>query len=207
MVWDIWRLVRHRLALLGIVVLWLDEAHDLFRSRSAHEIRETLKTIKTLMQGETAVIVVLSGTRRLSKITSVDAQVDRRFSKVVPRDLKHGADNGDLERVVRSYCEIAGLHVRLEQNLTGRLIHGSRARFGRAIETLINAIECAMNSQEDTLTIAHFAEAWGGQEGCSQDRNVFVCPDWLSLVLEEEDEDEIFGPDGIKRQRNGQGRR
>jgi hypothetical protein len=37
------------------------------------------------MQGESPVIVVLSGTNDLKLITSSDPQIDRRFTKVIPR--------------------------------------------------------------------------------------------------------------------------
>lgn len=41
--WQIWDAVRHRLSHRGIVVLWIDEAHDLFLCHSAREIEDILK--------------------------------------------------------------------------------------------------------------------------------------------------------------------
>ena len=70
--WQIWDAVRHRLSHRGVVVLWIDEAHDLFLCHSAREIDDILKMLKSLMQGETAVILLLSGTDRLADITSYD---------------------------------------------------------------------------------------------------------------------------------------
>jgi len=184
--WEMFRIARHRMSLLGIAVLWIDEAHDLFLSGSAREIDEMLKTLKSLMQGDSAVIVILSGTERLKGITSFDPQVSRRFSKIFPPDLQQGADNADLEDLIRSYCAEAGLVPDLTGDLAGRLIHASRKRFGRAIETLIDAIECALREGGDRLGIEHFAEAWGMKEGCPWNENVFVVPDWSSVVLDEE---------------------
>lgn len=57
--WDIWRLVRFRMQQLGTAVLWIDEAHDLFRAGKA--IEDILKMLKSVMQGEGAVIVILTG--------------------------------------------------------------------------------------------------------------------------------------------------
>ena len=65
-VWEIWGTVRYRFGVLGISVLWLDEAQDLIMARSAIEAESTLRMIKSLMQGENAVIPILSGTERLS---------------------------------------------------------------------------------------------------------------------------------------------
>ncbi|MER2510361.1 MAG: ATP-binding protein [Amaricoccus sp.] len=121
-VWQIWHAVRHRLSHLGIVVLWIDEAQDLFLCRSAREIDDMLKMLKSLMQGDTAVILILSGTERLSEITSYDPQVNRRFTKVVPRDLAIGADEARLSKLVREYASRAEDAVRCD----GTVVWGRR---------------------------------------------------------------------------------
>jgi hypothetical protein len=89
---QIWTALRHQLQQLGIVVLWIDEAHDLFRAQ--HEINDMLSMLKSLMQDPPAVILILSGTRRLSKITSYDPQVSRRLTKMSGVST-HGTDRGD----------------------------------------------------------------------------------------------------------------
>jgi hypothetical protein len=183
-VWRIWGIVRHRLSSLGIVVLWIDEAQDLFLSRSAREIEDMLKTLKRLMQGETGVILILSGTERLSEITSFDPQVDRRFNKVIPRPLVVGADEARVGKLVAEYMAQAGLGLEWSPEFSGRLIRGSRGRFGRAVETIINAIERALADGAGKLTGTHFAEAWSMQEGCPWLENVFVTRDWATRPLD-----------------------
>lgn len=185
-VWEIWRLVRHRLADMGVVVLWIDEAHDLFDQRSPRELDDMLKMLKSLMQGEAAVIVVLSGTDLLSGIVRSDPQVDRRFRKIHPRALAIGADTADVADLVQLYCDEAGLRCAFRNNLASRLIHASRGRFGRVIETTIDAIGRALQEGADTLTAEHFAEAWGANEGCSWARNVFVAENWAEIDLDPE---------------------
>ena len=203
-VWQIWTAVRHRLAHLGIVVLWIDEAHDLFLCRSAREIDDTLKMIKSMMQGPEAVIVILSGTDRLSEITSYDPQVNRRFTKIVPKDLVIGADEARLSKLVADYTRAAGLELDWNDAMSSRLIHGSRRRFGRAVETIINAIEVAFNDGVDALSVTQFTEAWGMQEGCAWDENVFVRKDWASMSLD--DAAEEFDAARTQRQRKQMGR-
>jgi hypothetical protein len=46
------------------------------------------------------------------------------------------------------------------------------------------AIERALRDGDDTLTVAHFAEAWGMQEGCDWEANVFAAPDWAAIALD-----------------------
>jgi hypothetical protein len=183
-IWELFNMVRQRFLATGTTVLWIDEAHDLFLTKSAREVEDMLKTIKSLMQGEAAVIVILSGTERLGEITSIDPQVSRRFTKIMPNDLVIGGSNDDLDALIRDYCRRAGLSFTPHGNVVSRLIHGSRGRFGRAVETTINAIEQALLEGDQELERQHFAEAWGMQEGCAWDRNVFVAEDWRGIELD-----------------------
>lgn len=183
-VWKIWSVVRHRLGLLGIMVLWLDEAQDLVMAQSANDTENTLRMIKSLMQGEHAVIPILSGTQRLAEMTSFDLQVSRRFTKIVPTDLEHGVDDENLLGLIEAYCEEADLRTALPDDLCARLIRASRHRFGRAIETILNALECALFDASPNLSMEHFVEAWAMQEGCAPSANIFEVNDWLSVPLD-----------------------
>jgi hypothetical protein len=182
--WKIWGVVRHRLGLLGIMVLWLDEAQDLVMAQSANDTENTLRMIKSLMQGEHAVIPILSGTQRLAEMTSFDPQVSRRFTKVVPTDLEHGVDDENLLGLIEAYCEEVDLRTALPDDLCARLIRASRHRFGRAIETILNALECALFDGSPNLSMEHFVEAWAMQEGCAPSANIFDVNDWLSVPLD-----------------------
>lgn len=181
---EIFDLIRRRFTITGTTVLWIDEAHDMFLSRSARETDDMLKMLKGLMQGDAAVIVILSGTERLFEITSYDPQVNRRFTKIIPTDLQIGIHNSEIGGLIETFCSRAGLTFDPAGSVVNRLIHGSRKRFGRAIETVINAIEIALTEGAAVLDQQHFAEAWGMQEGCSWDRNVFICPDWEAIELD-----------------------
>ena len=183
-VWEMWKVVKHRLGVAGICVLWLDEAQDLIMSRSVNETEDSLRMIKSLMQGDNAVIPVLSGTRRLGEVAAFDPQVSRRFTKIMPSNLQHGVDEAGLISVVEYYCAEVSIQARVDANLMARLITASRHRFGRCIDTTINAIECALWDGDKTLSVDHFAEAWAMQEGCDPSENVFLSDHWLSVHLD-----------------------
>ncbi len=107
----------------------------------------------------------------------MSAGVECAFTKVIPRPLIVGADEAWLSKLVADYAARAGLGLEWSPEFSGRLIHGSRGRFGRAVETIINAIERAYAGGADTLTGTQFAEAWDMQEGCPWPENVFVTRD------------------------------
>lgn len=183
---EIWNMIKHRLGVLGTVLLWLDEAQDLIYSDTPNEIDKMLKNVKSLMQGDNAVIVVLSGTERLFDLTAVDAQVNRRFTKILPRPLIPGTDDeATVTELISHYCEEAGLKFNSHTDLAGRVIYGGRGKFGRSLETVLNSVENALLEGAEALTLDHFAAAWTAQEGCAWDQNIFAVPDFTSIILDE----------------------
>lgn len=183
--WFLWKLVRTRFEMLGTAVLWIDEAHDLFQSGTPSEVRDILKTLKSLMQGHGAVIVVLTGIKSLWQIASYDDQVRRRFSKISMPEVTNAKDGKAISRQMEIFCNRAGLLPPAESDLVQRLIYASHSRFGLCIENILNAIERALRSDADQLEMQHFAEAWAMREGCDYRANVFLAPRWSEIDLAE----------------------
>ncbi|MGB0968151.1 MAG: TniB family NTP-binding protein [Halocynthiibacter sp.] len=188
-VYEIWEMVRFRLQVMGITLVWIDEAHDMFKSASGGETSNMFKMLKGLMQGQHPVVLVLSGTERLSSITGLDAQVNRRFTKIRPALLAFGVDNERIKGLIAGYAGRVGLQVALDDDAINRLIHGSRYRFGRSVVCILDAIECALFDGAEVLEIKHFEDAWGTQEGCEISQNVFAAHDWMSIELGDEGEE------------------
>lgn len=181
--WDIWLLVRSRLKLLGTVVLWIDEAHDLFRAGKA--VEDILKMLKSVMQGEGAVILVLTGIDTLWQMASYDDQVKRRFSKVTLPSISASTHEKPLRGLIKKFCAEADLSPPDEGDLIDRLIYASRGRFGRCIENSLAALECAVLAGDTKVTIQHFAESWGAHEDVVPGKNVFLSPRWAEIDLAE----------------------
>lgn len=179
--WVLWQMVRVRFQALGTVVLWIDEAHDLFKSGTAVEIRDILNTLKSLMQGEGAVIVILSGIESLWQIASYDDQVKRRFTKLSLPPVSNAKDGKPIANQIEKFCARAGLLPPSETDLVPRLIYGSHDMFGRCIENILHAIEMALKTGAAQLEAQHFAMAWAMQEGCPAQSNVFLVPRWSEL--------------------------
>ena len=172
--WETWQMFRHRMRMLGTAVLWIDEAHDLFQ----REKENILPSLKSLMQGDGAVVLVLTGTEALDAVIRSDDQVKRRFTTVRIPEVSVEQDGANFEALIQEYCAIAGLDALVEPDLVGRLAVAARSRFGRMISTIVMAIEQALVMGDDILTMDHFAEAYDHQEGCEPHRNVFLSLDW-----------------------------
>jgi len=185
---ELWALVRHRLQLLEITLVVIDEAHDMFRATAPSESDAMFRMLKSLMQGEHPVVLMLGGTERLRDVTRQDAQVNRRFRKIMPPPLDIAANSPKLRELAVVFAGKANLSVALRDDLSARLIHGARYRFGRCIDIIIAAIEEALRAGDDRLTGAHFEMAWGMMEGCPVTANVFAVDDFMAITLEDDDE-------------------
>ncbi len=180
---EIWNLAEHRLSLLGTVFLWIDEGHDLFGAASPHEIQNTLKRLKNLMQGQGAVSVILSGIDDLWQLASYDDQIDRRYLKLALDEISSVRDERLLKGIVRTLCAEVGIVAPQDPDLIERLVHASRRRFGRFIENTLGALESAALAGASRLETAHFAENWALNEGPEIGRNVFYARNWAQIDL------------------------
>ena len=175
--WEMWRLFKDRMHAFGTVALWIDEAHDLLR----REEDKVLPSIKSLMAGEGAVVVVLSGTEALAQVVRSDAQVQRRFSTIRIPPVTIDGDRADFEALIADYCARVGIRPMLSGDLFDRLAVAARHRFGRVIATVVEAIEQALLQGSQVLGAEHFADAYELKEGCPPERNVFLVPNWIGI--------------------------
>ncbi|MEX3314407.1 TniB family NTP-binding protein [Sulfitobacter sp. PS-8MA] len=180
---EIWKIVRHLLQLLGVVFLWIDEAHDLFCDGKQGQIEETQKALKNLMQGPGAVSVILSGIDTLWALTSCDEQVNRRYAKMPLASISAVADEKLLKLILRALCAEVGVKAPARPDLIGRIVHASRGRFGRFIENVLAALEVAARDGASELDTRHFASAWEQKEGCESGKNVFLAANWAQINL------------------------
>ena len=167
--WLLVRDLRYRLELLDIGVIWIDEAHDLFCA----DRKLILRALKSLMQGEAAVAIILTGTSDLADVIRSDQQVKRRFTAMSLPALVEQADGADFQTILEQYCDRIGLLAPTENDLIARVFHGARYCFGRAIELLLQALEVAIEREDERLVNDHFAEAYAMNEACEVSENVF----------------------------------
>lgn len=178
--WQVWDKLRVRLKHLGISVLWIDEAHDFFCA----DRDLILRALKSLTQGDDALIIILSGTERLRDIIRTDDQLMRRFTVQNLPPVDSATDTDNFLQVINAYCRLAGLDDPVEPDLVPRLFHAGRYRFGRSIETVIDSIEVAMNAGASRLSLGHFADLHFMKEGCARAENPFVARDWAHIDLD-----------------------
>lgn len=175
--WSVCGLLRSRMADMGVGLLVIDEAHDLFCA----DRNLILRALKFMMQGDEAFALILIGTGRLEEILRSDPQVWRRFTPMRLTPVHASAEQEALAALIDQYCATAGIEPSVHPELVFRLVHAARQRFGLVIELIIAAIEQALIGGHRALDIDHFAAAYALQEACSEDKNVFLASNWMAI--------------------------
>lgn len=181
--WFLWDLARHRLQFRGVRILWLDEAHDLFKFGNQANIMAVTNTVKTLTKEATGVSIILSGLPILESFVKTDPQALRRmwFHRLRPLDPDLQGDIEAVKDILQFKAEDAGLALDLSQDLAGRLLASCEGRFGFLVETVTEACELAQDDGLTTLNAAVFAEALADRLDVYPSENHFLARDWRVL--------------------------
>lgn len=153
---EAWRLVRHRLGLQDIAVLWIDEAHHLLTSAPGRDAATSLRMLKSMLQGENAIVVILSGIPILAELVRRDAETDRRFLKVRLDPIRTDQGKADLGRFIEGLCHHAQIKTVADAHFIDRLLSASQGSLGVAIEFVNLALARAAKENVNALELRHF---------------------------------------------------
>lgn len=180
---EIERILKWRMKRLGTTTLWIDEAQDLFKQKAGSGVEQTLAMIKSMMQGDYPVVVVLSGTKKLEAIAQIDQQVERRLSRIEVSPIEGQDAYEILGRALNMLCKSMDLTPNLAEDIVPRIVYASYHQLGRSFQTIRNSIECALQKESKCLEMEHFYEVYYRQNGCRADENIFHRKDWTMISL------------------------
>lgn len=186
----LWARVHEALKTAGILLLHLDELHNLTDNANVLEIDTIRKAMKSIMVSDDWPIgLVLSGLPSLVPAMREIDEVRRRGRFIQLPTLSMPSDNMLIAEALSRCCSAAAIAtpVGLAKTIGPRLAHAALNRYGIAVELIHEAIEDCLMSAKDELAMHHFANAFADRTGCGDRMNPFVAPDWpdidASLVL------------------------
>jgi hypothetical protein len=195
----IWQQVTDRLRHLGILVLHLDEVHNVLQAANAREIVEIRKTFKTLMIDPAwPVALVVSGLPEVKGFfekldeeeippqgqqPDTKGEVRRRFRFVELPSLRLPKDAKMMAAAVKDLASIAGMETPadLDTTIAPRLIHAGLYELGICMELTHDAIAQALQAKASMLAIKHYADAWRSRTGSADHANPFLAVKWLKV--------------------------
>lgn len=152
---DLWATLRHRLALREVQLLWIDEAHHLLRGGAGRDPVQARQTLKSLMQGEGAVALLLSGVPQLDDELRLDPETDRRILRY--HLGRFGERETELRRL-RAFTEACCAHLGLDPpddpHFAERIAFAGRGGLGRSIDLLKRMIRRAVMEGQAGLELS-----------------------------------------------------
>ncbi len=214
---EVWRIARHRLKMLGTLVVHVDEVNNLVENAHEDDRQRAVNNFKALINNaDWPVVLLLSGTPSIGPVLKKDDQLRRRLDWIELKPLASPDDNETLAAFAGSLCRTAGIgsNPKFETSIAPRLVHASCRQLGLAAELGVEAVEAAVASGDAILTMEHFATAFARRAGCDAGQNPFVHPAWsttdprvaLGLVQGEHDAGD-GDPPPAAHPRGGRGRR
>lgn len=167
---EVWPVVQHRLKMLGVVLLWIDEGHHLLRGGAGRDVASALQKLKNLLQGEGAVAVILSGVSLLEERIGADPETFRRYQL---RQRLHsvtagGADMQRLARFIELCCLKLDLSMPDDPHFAERIVFSQKGGLGRSIAFAKATMRRALVGRRTAVTLDDAYRTWilnGGHDG------------------------------------------
>jgi len=175
---EVWDMAIHRLALRGITILWIDEAHHMLEIQK--EVTSVLRRLKTLMQGENSLVLIVSGIHMLEEKIQSDPETSERFMRMRLGPYRTVRERDELWTYIVRCCGLLGLSPPSNQHLVERLELATRGSLGRSLEMTYAAIRRALESKTGRLTLEHYRRSFDLRRG-GQDDGPFDAEDWPTL--------------------------
>ena len=175
---EVWDMAIHRLALQGITILWIDEAHHMLEIQK--EVTSVLRRLKTLMQGDNSLVLIVSGIHKLEEKIQSDPETSERFMRMRLGPYRTARERTELWTYIERCCSLLGLSPPGDQHLVERLELATSGSLGRSLELTYAAIRRALHGGTGRLTLEHYQRSFDLKRGFRDD-GPFDPEDWPAL--------------------------
>ncbi|MFW2588547.1 TniB family NTP-binding protein [Sagittula sp. SSi028] len=179
--YETWSIARHRLGERGIGLLVIDEAHHLMRRGSGKDVEGAIQTMKSLLQGEHPVAVIIAGVQKLPDAIMEDPETDSRFPKFeLPRLLEGSKDAASFARGIQTCARALGLQMPEDGTLTDRILFAEAGSMGRSVRLAKNIMMNVLMDGRSQIRLQDAHRAFAMRYG-SFPQSPFDAYEWLAL--------------------------
>lgn len=181
---------RRTLRNFGTKLVVIDDFQHVFDAPKKMDPRIILHTLKNSLQDVMWPLhFVLVGLPDIQGLVDYDPhkEMERRTDPFVIEDPNFEEDADYVEWMVEDLIRVrAGLAVSHDQpfELTARIMHAARDRFGLILTLVYYAIEDALETESDEVSTQNWIEAYARLAKCGDNdsENVFHAPNWRSII-------------------------
>lgn len=158
---DAWEMVMHRLALVGIGTVIIDECHHIFRPGPGREVPGAIQSLKHIMQSAGGVAMILAGVPGLRDaiLSEESGETFRRFDEFYLNDIERDSDEAsDFSKNVKYSAEFLGLTIPDGSALAERILMARNGQIGLSVQLAKKIMADAITRKRTELTLSR-AEA------------------------------------------------
>lgn len=137
--------------------------------RETKEVPSVLRRIKSLMQGDSSLAIIVSGIKFLDEMIQTDGETSERFSRVLLGPIRTDQERRDLRNFIGRCCSLVDIAPVTDPDLVARLEFATRGSLGRSIEFCHSAIHRALRRGDRKLTLEDFRRGFDLKRGFSED--------------------------------------
>ncbi|MGO4175920.1 ATP-binding protein [Bosea sp. TAF32] len=181
----VWRMVRERIRMLGILVLHLDEMQHVIQTVNGPELQKVRNNLKgMLVDPHNPIALIVSGTPLVLPLMELDRQVARRAGAWIEFESLSTATHGKMVgSFVRQLAERATLQINADEvrRLVPRLIHAGCYQLGVIAEAIHDAIREALRADSNLLELNHFASSYAKRSRSDPGLNPYLAERWRDI--------------------------
>lgn len=152
--YEAWDVARHCMHERGIRLLVIDETHHLLRKGSGRDVEGAVQTLKSLLQGDWPVAVIIAGVYKLRDSIMTDPETDRRFPKFELTSITEGSlEARTFARSMQLCADKIGLSLPENAHLPERILFAEGGVAGRCIKLAKGVLGMALNEGRAEVTL------------------------------------------------------
>lgn len=153
---DAWEMVMHRISMLGIKVIVIDECHHIFRRGSGRDVAGAIQSLKHIMQSAGGAALIIAGVPSLrdAVLSEPSGETARRFQEFRMGDIRSASREAILfARNFQVSAKTLGIQIRAEDNFPERVLFARHGQIGRSIELGKALLHDAVTRRRDGLSL------------------------------------------------------
>ena len=183
---DAWEMVMHRLALVGVKAIVIDECHHIFFRGAGRDVPGAIQSLKHILQSAGGIALIVAGVPSLRDdiLSETSRESSRRFDEFFLSDILLGTKRAALfARNFYKSADVLGIEVEQQDAIAERVLFARNGQVGRSIELGKRLLRDAVTRRNDVLTLER-ADAVFRRAGGDLDMTPFHSEAW-SVVQKE----------------------
>ncbi len=158
---EVWTIVRHRMKEFGVKLVWIDEAHHLLRPGAGRDVAGAVQALKSLLQEDTGVSVIISGVPKLEEAILKDEETALRFVTLNLFPMTEGAGEFErFQRFIQICADKLGVGMPRDPHFAERIVFAMNGELGRSIKLAKAILRQALTSGRVELTLGDAARTY-----------------------------------------------